>query len=116
MHKGLKFAAARSAAFGVIHKPRGQLRGEGGLAKWQFYNISLTYLVKVTTEGGQKYPKIWPRGLWMTPYSVYKQVIISGMPSQSDFLLLRFSWKTLLSDKFAIALILLPYMFFVKQF
>ena len=26
---------------GVIHKPRGQLRGEVGLAKRPFYNISL---------------------------------------------------------------------------
>ena len=29
-----------------------------------------SYLVKVTMmgEGGQKYPKIGPRGLWITPY------------------------------------------------
>ena len=25
------------------------------------------YLVKVTAKGGQKCPKMWPRGLWMTP-------------------------------------------------
>ena len=27
------------------------------------------YLVKVTTKGVSKIPKIWPRGLWMTPLS-----------------------------------------------
>ena len=33
--------------------------------------LNKPYLVKVTTKGeeGQKYPKIWPRGLWMTPIS-----------------------------------------------
>ena len=50
---------------GIIHKPRGQLRGEGvnqmTVLKYK------PYLVKVTTKGGQKYPKICPRGLWMTP-------------------------------------------------
>ena len=38
-----------------------QLRGRGSV-KWPFYN-------KSDHEGGrgQKYPKLWPRGLWMTP-------------------------------------------------
>ena len=44
---------------GVIHKPRGQLRGDG--VSQMPILLHKPYLVKVTKK------KIWPRGLWMTP-------------------------------------------------
>ena len=41
--------------------------GGGRLAKWPFYYISLISFRPRREERGQKCPKIWPRGLWMTP-------------------------------------------------
>ena len=40
----------------------------GGLTKWPFFTKAI--FCKSDHEGGRgsKYPKIWPRGLWMTPY------------------------------------------------
>ena len=56
----------KSGNLGVIHKPRGQLRGRGVSQMTILFHKS--YLVNVTTkgEGDQKYPKFGPRGLWMT--------------------------------------------------
>ena len=59
---------------GVIHKPRGQLRGRG-VSQMTILLHTKPYLVKVTTKvvdsvGGLKYPNFWPRGLWMTPTRV----------------------------------------------
>ena len=53
------------AAYGEIHKPRGQLRGNGGFSQ-------MSILLPQWGRGGQKFgpPKVlknWPRGLWMTP-------------------------------------------------
>ena len=50
-----------------IYKPRRQFNGEGEISQMTIL-LNKLYLVKVTTkgrgaEGGQKYPKIWPRGL-----------------------------------------------------
>ena len=52
-----------------IHKPRWQCSWGGRGVSQMTILLHKPYLVKVTTkgEGGQKYPKIWPRGLWMTP-------------------------------------------------
>ena len=53
---------------GDIHKPRGQLRWRG--VSQMTILLHKPYLVKATTKGGgggQKYPKFWPRGLWMIP-------------------------------------------------
>ena len=55
---------------GVIHKPRGQLRG-GGLGKWPIYNISISKNVQEVGRG-LEYPKSWPPGLWMTPKPIRK--------------------------------------------
>ena len=42
---------------------------EGGGVSQMTILLHKPYLVKVTTKGerGLKYPKNWPRGLWMTP-------------------------------------------------
>ena len=48
------------SGFGVIHKPRGQLRGEG--VSQMTILLHKPYLVKVTKKGGPKIPKkltIW---------------------------------------------------------
>ena len=46
-------------SYGDIHKPRGQLRGEGGVSQMTIL-LHKPYLVKVTIKGGggQKYPKM----------------------------------------------------------
>ena len=47
----------KNASLGVIHKLRGQFKGEGGLAKWSFYNISLFCESGHEGWGGVKIPK-----------------------------------------------------------
>ena len=55
-----------------IHNPRGQLRGRGGRLSQMTILLHKPHLVKVTmNEGRAKYPKIWPRGLWMAPIINY---------------------------------------------
>ena len=51
---------------GVIHKPRGQLRGRG-ISKMTIL-LHKPYLVKLTMKWeGVKNTQKLPRGLWMTP-------------------------------------------------
>ena len=52
---------------GVIHKPRGQLRGEERVS--QMIHFITEVLFSKMGRRGQKYPKLWPHGLWMTPWS-----------------------------------------------
>ena len=97
--------SSSSSAWGVIHKPRGQLMG-GGLAKWQFYYISKPYLLKVTTkgEGPQKYPKYWPRGLWMTPGGISLHPNRSKRNWISWYLIIKWPCSSIQQHDFAIKL------------
>ena len=53
-----------------MHKPCEHLRGRG--VNQMTILLQKPFLINVTTkgEGGQKYPKFWPRGLWMTEISL----------------------------------------------
>ena len=60
------------AKFGNMYKPRGQTRGEGVAQMTTILNNS--YLVKISTGGGQNCQKFCPRGLYMSPYELYLQI------------------------------------------